>query len=486
MDEPIRTKTALVGPILNYGFAATVAMWIIAFVTHHPAVAAAPMVSGILLLFVLLTACIFAGGSVERRRSWRIGLGTGIVAALLNLLILGSYLAQRDASTGRADYATMGIDAAGFVLLGAVVGVVGGIVGTILEAIFSARRKELIIPAGEPDWLARFGIVAACAAFPLLILGGLTTSSGSALSVPDWPGTYGANMFLYPIGLMTRPRIFIEHSHRLFGILVGTTTIVLVLFTFLARERRRWVIAWVVVLLVIVAVQGYIGGLRVNNKSTALALVHGIVAQIFFAMLVAYAAFLSPMFKNPAYYRGAVAARRPKIVATAFLHTTIIQLIFGALYRHYGSPHAMFSHIGFSLLVVVAAMLTGLELRSMLRRHLDPVWARPQRSMQLLGMSILACVFVQFALGWVTLLVVGGIKKGKPVIPAGEIAAMIPEKAWIEQLIPTVHQANGALLLALATLAYVWVRRLWRRPSAGAVATGQPPTPAPALSASVS
>jgi cytochrome c oxidase assembly protein subunit 15 len=456
-----KTKRELFGPILCYGFGATVAMWIIGFVTHHPAISVPPMVAGILLIFTLLTACIFAGGSVERRRSWKVGLGTGIVSALLNMLVLGSYMVQKD-EHGRIAYSLIATEAGGFILLGALVGLAGGITGTILETIFSARRKELIVPFGEPDWLARFAIVAAGAAFPLLILGGLTTSSGSALSVPDWPGTYGANMFLYPIGLMTRPRVFIEHSHRLFGSLVGLTTFTLMIMTFVAHESRRWVRLWAVALFVIVCVQGYLGGIRVTEKSTLLALLHGVLAQIFFALLVAYAAIVSPMFKSADYPRGVVTARRPKTMATALLHTTIVQLIFGAMYRHYGSPHAMYTHIAFSLIVVVFAIFAGMEIRTMLAQQMDARWARPQRSMGIVGAAILLCVGLQFALGWAALLVVG-IKKGKPALPEGEAAVLLAEKSWAEQLIPTIHQANGALLLGLATLGYVWVWRLWRR-----------------------
>lgn len=467
MPPPTENERALLGPILCYGFGATVAMWIIGFITHHPAVNLPPMVAGILLVFTLMTACIFAGGSVDRARSWKIGLGTGIVASLLNMLILGSYMVEPDAE-GKVDYALITQEAGGFILLGALVGVTGGITGTILERIFSARRKELIVTPGEPDWLARFAIVAASAAFPLLILGGLTTSSGSALSVPDWPGTYGANMFLYPIGLMTRPRVFIEHSHRLFGSLVGLTTFTLMIMTFLAHESRRWVRRWAIALFVIVCVQGYLGGVRVTEKSTLLALLHGVLAQIFFALLVAYAAIVSPMFKSAEYPRGVVASRRPKMMVTALLHTTIVQLIFGAMYRHYGSPHAMYTHIAFSLIVVIFAIFAGMEVRTMLARQVDALWARPQRAMGLVGAAILVCVGLQFALGWAALLVVG-IKKGKPALPEGEAAVLLGEKSWAEQLIPTIHQANGALLLGLATLGYVWVWRLWKRGgSAGA------------------
>jgi cytochrome c oxidase assembly protein subunit 15 len=463
MTTKDRTNTALAGPILCYGFASAVAMWIVGFATHHPAVHVHPMVAGLLMVFTLLAACIFAGGGVaaEGRRSWIVGLGSGALAAVLTLLILGSYLVEKDAN-GKVDFTTLAMEAGGFVLLGAGVGLVGGLMGALLERIFSAKRKELIVPAGEPDWLARFGIVAACAVVPLLVIGGWTTTAGAALSVPDWPGTYAANMFLYPIGLMTRPRVFLEHSHRLFGALIGLTTLTLMLFTFFSGERRRWMKIWIVIIFALVVVQGVLGGLRVTQQSTGLALLHGILAQLFFALLVAYAACLSPMFKNADLARGVVVSRRPKIMATAFLHTTIMQLVFGAMYRHMGSPHAMYTHIVFSLFVVITAVFAAFELRTMLSRQDDPQWARPRRAMNALGAAILVCVTLQFALGWAALFIVG-IKKGKPELPFAEDAVHAAEKTLAQQSIPTIHQANGALLLAVATLGYVWVRRFWKR-----------------------
>jgi len=48
----------------------------------------------------------------------------------------------------------------------------------------------------------------------LLFIGGLVTSKGAGLAVPDWPTTFGYNMFLYPWSKMVG-NIFYEHSHRL-------------------------------------------------------------------------------------------------------------------------------------------------------------------------------------------------------------------------------------------------------------------------------
>ena len=462
MDVPTRTKSPLAGPVLVYGFAATVAMWIAGFITHHPGVHLRPVVPGVLLIFILLAVCIFAGGTVDARRSWKVGLGTGLLAAILNLLVLGSYLVDPEASNPGTPKPSAAMEAGGFLLVGAVVGVIGGLLGIVLERIFSAKRKELIIPAAEPDWLARFGLVAVAAVVPLLIIGGWVTSSQSGLAVPDWPGTYAANMFLYPIGLMTRPRIFLEHSHRLFGALTGLTTLVLMLYTLLGGEKRRWMKIFAVILFVLVVVQGVLGGFRVEDKSTLLALVHGVVAQLFFALLVAFAACLSPAFKNPDYPRGVITSRRPKIVTTALLHTTIVQLILGGVYRHLGSPHALFTHIGFSLIVVVFAILASIEVQTMLRTQPDHEWIRLKRSMKALGIALMVCIIVQFSLGWMTLFTVG-MKKGKPELPFAEEAAVAAQPPLLEQLMPTLHQANGALLLGLATLAYVWVLRLWRR-----------------------
>jgi cytochrome c oxidase assembly protein subunit 15 len=459
-SELPRRQASVFGPILCFGFGTAVGMWMLGFVTHHPAFHVPSMASGILLLFALLAGCIFAGGAVEKKRSWVVGLGTGLVATALTLFIIASYIAEEK---GKAlDVAVLAKEFAGFLAVGGAAGLVGGGLGAVLETIFSSKRRELIVPGIAPDWLSRFGIVAAVSVAPLLLLGGWTTSDSAALSVPDWPTTYGANMFLYPISEMSRPRVYLEHSHRLFGTLVGMTTIALVLYTFLGGERRRWMKIMVVTLLVLVIAQGVLGGIRVNFKSTGLALAHGILAQIFFALMVAYAAFLSPTFKNKELRGGVLASRRPKSMATAFLHTTIVQLIFGALYRHLGTPHAMYTHMAFSLAVVVFAVFASFEVRGMLAAQTEPQWARPRRAMSALGTAIMACVSLQFMLGWAALLVVG-IKKGKPELPFAQDAVEAAQKSLLEQLTPTAHQANGALLLALATLAYVWVWRFWKR-----------------------
>src|SRR5205085_2725076 len=79
----------------------------------------------------------------------------------------------------------------------------------------------------------------AAATFPLIFMGGLVTSHGAGMSVPDWPNSYGYNMFLFP------PRLWIggilyEHTHRLMGTVVGMLSIALAITSW-AVEKRRWV-----------------------------------------------------------------------------------------------------------------------------------------------------------------------------------------------------------------------------------------------------
>ena len=132
-----------------------------------------------------------------------------------------------------------------------------------------------------PFWIALFATVFT---LPLLFVGGSVTTYRVGLAVPDWPTTFGDNMFVYdfwnaPFGVR------IEHAHRLYGAAVGLATLVLAGW-FLAFERRAW-IKWLGVLAVVaVIVQGILGGTRVTEVSTLLAAVHGCMGQAFFGLLV--------------------------------------------------------------------------------------------------------------------------------------------------------------------------------------------------------
>ena len=151
-------------------------------------------------------------------------------------------------------------------------------------------------PKNAGVWPHRLAVLLACATFPLLFIGGLVTSKGAGLAVPDWPTTFGYNMFLYPWSKMVG-NIFYEHSHRLVASGVGLLTIALTLALWF-HERRHWLRRLGYAALLLVILQGVVGGLRVVLLENTLAIVHAAFAQAFFALTVSLAIFTSPDWRS--------------------------------------------------------------------------------------------------------------------------------------------------------------------------------------------
>jgi cytochrome c oxidase assembly protein subunit 15 len=140
-------------------------------------------------------------------------------------------------------------------------------------------------------WLHYFALLTAISTFLLLGLGGLVTSHEAGMSVPDWPTTYGYNMFLFPISKWVGG-IKYEHSHRLLASTVGFFTVALAVW-FWISDPRRWMrrLGGLAVLLVIA--QGVLGGLRVRWNNPELGVIHGTVGQLFFILVCALVLFTS-------------------------------------------------------------------------------------------------------------------------------------------------------------------------------------------------
>ncbi|HEY7710462.1 MAG TPA: cytochrome oxidase assembly protein, partial [Candidatus Entotheonella sp.] len=143
-------------------------------------------------------------------------------------------------------------------------------------------------------WPHRWAVALACATFPLVWVGGLVTTTDSGMAVPDWPTTYGYNLFLYPLSTwLAGPwDIFVEHGHRLLGAIVGCLTIGLVVSLW-RSESRTW-LRWLgVAALLLVVSQGVLGGMRVVYDERSLAMFHGTTGPLFFAITVAMTVFTS-------------------------------------------------------------------------------------------------------------------------------------------------------------------------------------------------
>ncbi len=167
----------------------------------------------------------------------------------------------------------------------------------------------------------------------LIGLGGLVTSREAGMAVPDWPRTYGHNMFLFPISLWTG-NVFYEHTHRLLASCVGLLTLIqaVLIWRIDARAWLRWL---GVAASLMVILQGILGGLRVTEKNPDLGILHAALGQLFFLTMASTALFLSRFWMNapePARCcEPALRLRRIYLVATALI---LAQLVMGATMRH--------------------------------------------------------------------------------------------------------------------------------------------------------
>tara|TARA_B100001939_G_C16922133_1_gene609879 strand:- start:264 stop:1529 length:1266 start_codon:yes stop_codon:yes gene_type:complete len=233
-------------------------------------------------------------------------------------------------------------------------------------------------------WLHRFTVLSVLCTFVLITMGGLVTSREAGLTVPDWPTSFGYNMFLLPFDQwLGKFGIFEEHAHRLMASIVGlltatvaiwmwaresagrprTLAIALVLvtlglmgvrtqtmFVVMAavasvmavlsivkiignRSALRW---WAALAYSMVIVQGVLGGLRVTQLKDQIGVLHGTLAQIFLIVLTCIALFTSRWWKES---RAAESVKKlvPQVVRSHFFYATLLiflQLILGATMRH--------------------------------------------------------------------------------------------------------------------------------------------------------
>lgn len=190
-------------------------------------------------------------------------------------------------------------------------------------------------PAAASNWLHRFAAATALATLGLIGLGGLVTSHGVGMAVPDWPTTYGYNMFLFPVSQWVGG-IFYEHTHRLAASVVGFLTTILALWIWRAEERR-W-LQWLgLAAFVGVFAQGVLGGLRVTLFKDQIGIVHATLAQLFLVLVSLIALFTSPTWRRaPAIEQSIASGSTHAWALRAGLLSLLLlaQLVLGATMRH--------------------------------------------------------------------------------------------------------------------------------------------------------
>jgi cytochrome c oxidase assembly protein subunit 15 len=178
--------------------------------------------------------------------------------------------------------------------------------------------------------LHRFATFVAGSTVVLLLAGSLVTSTDSGLAVPDWPTTYGWNMFTFPPSKWVGG-IFYEHGHRLIASGVGFLTIVLAAWLW-RSDPRRWMKRLGASALAAVIAQGVLGGITVLFFLPApVSTAHAALAQIFFCMTIAIALFTSPGWLRA---HDAVDDRVLRRMATTTTALVYVQILVGAAMRH--------------------------------------------------------------------------------------------------------------------------------------------------------
>ena len=318
--------------------------------------------------------------------------------------------------------------------------------------------------AAESRWPHRLAVLLVCATFPLLWVGGLVTSYHAGMAVPDWPTTYGYNLFAYPwqTWVLGPWDLFIEHGHRLFAATVGMLTIALVVVVWLS-ERRRWVRDVALGALALVCIQGLLGGLRVQLGMRALARIHGCVGPLFFGYVTLIAAVTSrwwraaaarsqvgrPEVGRPEAGRSEADARRLRHLAVTTAAIAYLQIVLGACVRQL--PQG--TTLGEFRLFVIFHLITAVVLAV----HVGLLAARIVRRFRgeslLLRPAIVLCglLLVQIGLGmaaWVT-------HYGVPVwfsnFHWAASYTVEAEGPWQIHL-TTAHVAGGSLIFATTVL----------------------------------
>jgi cytochrome c oxidase assembly protein subunit 15 len=406
------------------GFGTSVAMWFLGYLCRLPGVDTPGWLVG-----SALVAMLAAGGAVAARTSgagWKAGAAAGLVSSGINLLVLGSVVGGSAPDEIRSGALAWVL---GSLLAGALLAGVAGALGTV-------RPRA----AREVDWTAAFSLVAGGGTLLLVVVGGLVTSHDAGLAVVDWPNSFGYAMFLYPLSRMTGG-IYYEHAHRLFGTLVGLATVALA-FRLVRTEARRWVKTLAGLAVAAVVAQGILGGLRVTGRFTlatapeqtapnqALAAVHGVSGQLFFALLVVLAVVTSSAWRRRAV---SSSADDQRWLGVGLVAAVVVQLILGSVLRHFGEGLLVHATAGSG--VFGLAVLAGVRGRRV---------AEAVPPLRTLSTALLVLVTLQVMLGVGAWLTTAARQPGTPAPP-------------LEVLAATAHQVNGALVLGCAVAFAIWI-----------------------------
>jgi len=184
---------------------------------------------------------------------------------------------------------------------------------------------------GAPRGLGLYASAVVAATLFLVFVGALVTTRDAGLAVPDWPLSFGS---INPDGWWREELVRLEHSHRLVGATIGVLTTLLAVWVWRVNRgsRLRWLGP---AAFVAVSVQGTLGGLRVTEISTTLAIVHGCFGQAFVCLLAAIAVVHTRAWREGSRIADPGRLRGLRVAAVGFFAVAYGQLVIGAVMRHH-------------------------------------------------------------------------------------------------------------------------------------------------------
>lgn len=309
------------------------------------------------------------------------------------------------------------------------------------------------------SWPHRLAVLMVCATFPLIWVGGLVTTYDAGMAVPDWPSTYGYNLFLYPFSTWWGGPwdLFIEHGHRLLASGVGMLVIAFVVVVWRKDSRpvMRW---WSLVCLALVLLQGGIGGMRVLLDAVTLARLHGCLGPVFFASCVVAAVMTSKWWRNVEPMATSETRSFQRFALTT-LGIAYLQLVLGSHLRHLPESWepSMFVVVVVAHLVVAVVLLAYCLMLAFFAVRKKQIRRTGVLTSPSLCLALLVCMQLGLGVGaW-------AVKYAWPQwLPGGGLWAnyTVQAESMIQGLTVTGHVALGSAILATATLIAVRSSRL--------------------------
>ncbi len=309
----------------------------------------------------------------------------------------------------------------------------------------------------ESRWPHRLALLLVLATYPLIWIGGLVTTTKSGMAVPDWPSTYGYNMFLYPwqTWVFGPYDLFLEHGHRLLASTVGFLCILFLALAIWRKDRMQIILG--IVALVLVLAQGILGGLRVVLDATTIARVHGCVGPLFFGYLIYLECRTSQRWQRmepiESPWGRTYLLRSVSLATLAFL-----QIALGSLIRHVPAtmPHQSF-RVAVLFHVITAFLIAGNALLLL--------WLAVRDRNSNRHILVVAAIAVLLVVGQIGLGIAAyTVKYGWPTfLPGGTFFAgfVIEWESNLQAMIVTGHVAVGSAILAAAVMLATYSSRCY-------------------------